>query len=234
MADIYYIMSPEPRRLAVLIDGDFVEPELLGRVLAEASRHGTLNIRRIYGNREKLSDWKECIRRHGIEPVPNYASGGNAADITLIIDTMDMLNSGRVDGFCIVASDNHFAGLASRIHKEGIFVVGIGSSDKPPSSFKGACDDFRYVEDLPPSPNPDPVAQEALAGWKEAVKEAVRMSAREDGWALLSDVGNKLKGIGHDFDYRVYCHGDLLPLVKSCPEFEAELDRVRLRSPKTG
>ena len=227
-------MNQKPRRLAVLIDGDFVEPELLGRVLAEASRHGTLDIRRIYGNREKLSDWKECIRRHGIEPVPNYASGRNAADITLIIDAMDMLNSGRVDGFCIVASDNHFAGLTSRIHKEGIFVVGIGSSDKPPSSFKSACDGFRYVEDLPPSPNPDPVAQEALSGWKEAVKAAIRMSAPDGDWALLSTVGNNLKETGSALDPHAYCHGQLLSLIGSCPEFEVDLDRMRLRSPKTG
>ena len=90
-----------------------------------------------------------------------------------------------------------------------------------------------YIEELSPLDNPDPAAQRKLSGWKEAVREAVHMSAREDGWALLSDVGNKLKEIGRDFDYRAYCHGDLLPLVKSCPEFETETgpDRVRSRSP---
>lgn len=97
-------------RLAVLIDGDFVKPEFLGRVLAEAGRRGTIDIRRIYGNEAKLSKWAECIDRHGITTVRNYAKGRNAADITLIIDAVDVLRSGKADGFCIVASDNHFAG----------------------------------------------------------------------------------------------------------------------------
>ena len=110
-------MASDLRRLAVLIDGDFVDPEYFGSVLSEAGRHGTVVTRRIYGNYKKLADWEECIRRHRIEIVPNYAEGSNAADFALTIDAVAMLCSGEVDGFCVVASDNHFASLIRRIHK---------------------------------------------------------------------------------------------------------------------
>ena len=166
--------------------------------------------------------------------MPNYAEGRNAADITLIIEAVDLLNCKRVDGFCIVSSDNHFAGLVRRIRKEDAFVVGIGSSYNPPTSFMDACNDFRYIEDLPTSPNPDPASQKALSEWKDAVKEAIHMSALDGGWVLLSMVGTNLGEIGSDIDPHIYCHGQLLSLVESCPEFEVESDHVRLRSPKTG
>ena len=229
-------MNQKPCRMAVLIDGDSIEPALLGRALAEASRHGTVEIRRIYGGREKLDSWEACINNNGIDPVPNDAGYKNAADVMLIIDAANMLHRRNgIDGFCIVTSDNDFAGLARWMREQGAFVAGIGSSkNTPPLDFKSECDCFMYAEELPPSDNPDPAAQRKLSGWKEAVKEAVRMSARKDEWAMLSDVGNKLRETGPAINYRDYCHRDLLPLIKSCPEFEVELDRVRLRGTKIG
>ena len=221
-------MTFDSRRLAVLIDGDFVDPESLGRVIAEASRHGDVAIRRIYANPEKLSAWAECFRRHRIESIPNYSDGHNAADHTLIIDTVEMLCSRKkIDGFCIVASDDDFAGLVNWIRKKKVFVVGISSRDKSPSSFKKECDIFRYVEDLPQSDNPDPASQRMLSEWKEAVRNAIGMSASWDGWALMSEVGSHLEEIAP----HAYCHGNLLSLIKSCPEFKTrEPGQVRLRT----
>ena len=228
-------MEPEPRRMAVLIDGDSVEPALLGRMLAEASRHGTVEIRRIYGGREKLDSWKACISNHGIEPVPNEAGYKNAADVMLIIDAANILHRrNEINGFCIVASDNDFAGLARWMREQGVFVVGMGSKNTPPLDFKRECDKFKYAKELPPSDSPDPTAQRKLSVWKETVKEAVRISARAGGWAMLSDVGNRLRETKPTINYRDYCHSDLLPLVKSCPEFEVESNHVRLRGPKVG
>ena len=227
-------MDSDSRRLAVLIDGNSINPAYFGRVLAEAAEHGTVEIRRIYGGHGKLDCWKECISNHGIESVPNDAGYKNAADVMLIIDAAEMLHHrNEIGRFCIVASDNDFAGLARWMREQGIFVVGIGSTNTKPLDFKRECNAFRYIEELSTLDNPDPAAQRKLSGWKETIMETIHMSAREDGWALLSDVGNKLKEIGRDFDYRAYCHGDLLPLVKSCPEFETETgpDRVRSRSP---
>ncbi len=220
-------MASNPRRLAVLIDGDFVEPQFLGDVMGEAGRHGKVAIRRVYGNAEKISHWKECLKRHRIEIIPNYAAGRNAADNTLIIDAVEMFRSRkRIDGFCIVASDNHFAGLANWIRTKEAFVVGIGSRDKPPLRFKKECNVFKHVEELPPSDNPDPASQRDLTEWKGRVRNAISRSAPEGGWARLSVVQAHLPEI----DPRVYCHKKLLSLIGSCPEFQAQKSGwVRLR-----
>ena len=129
MADVSHVMTSEPRQLAVLIDGDSIDPEHLGRVLAKAGRYGTTSIRCIYGDHDKLSSWEECISNHGIESVPNSATYKNAADVMLIIDTAEILRSGRgIDGFCIIASDNDFAGLARWIRENKAYVAVIWSS----------------------------------------------------------------------------------------------------------
>ena len=232
MVGAVHVMTSEPRRIAVLIDGDSIDPAYFGRVLAEADRHGTVDICRIYANHAKLSCWEECISNHGIESVPNSATYKNAADVMLIIDAAEILRSGKgIDGFCIVTNDNDFAGLARWIREKGAYVTVIWSSDqsKHAPSFEDEYDAFMYVVDLPTADNPDLAAQRRLSGWKEAVMKAVRMKAQKGGWARLSDVGNELKETGHNFDYRTYCHSELLPLVKSCPEFEVqEPDQVRL------
>ena len=225
MVDAGHVMISKPRRIAVLIDGDYIDQAYFGCVLAEADRHGTVDIRRIYANHTKLSCWEERISNHGIESVPNSATYKNAADVTLIIDTAEILHSGKsIDGFCIVTNDNDFAGLARWIREKGSYVAVIESSDqnKHTPSFEDECDAFMYVADLPPADNPDLVAQRRLSGWKEAVIDAVRTTMRKDGWALLSDIGNRLKETELDFDYRTYCHSELLSLVKSCPEFEVQ------------
>ena len=220
----------------MLIDGDFINPAHFGRVFAWVARSNEVIIRRIYGDHDKLEHWKECINNHGIESVPSYAKYKNAADIVLAVHAAEILYSNKeIGGFCIVTNDNDFAGLVKWIRDKGAYVAVVWSSskDKHTPSFENECNDFEYIDKLLLPDNPDPVAQRKLSGWKEAVMEPICMSAREGGWALLSDVGNKLKEIGHDFDYRAYCHGDLLSLVKSCPELETETgpDRVRSRSP---
>ena len=144
-------MTEDLRRIAVLIDGDFINPTNFGRVLAEAARCGEVVIRRIYGSPVKLSDWKEDIKRHEIEPVPTRGTGKNIADVTLIINAVEILHSEKwIDGFCIVTNDNDFAGLTIWLRKKGVFVEVIWSSDpvthKP--TFKDECDKFKCVDEL--------------------------------------------------------------------------------------
>ena len=226
-------MDSDSRRLAVLIDGDFIDPADFGRVFAWAAGSGEVTMRRIYGNREKLSDWRKCIDNHRIEPVNNYADGRNAADFTMTIDAMDILHTREdVSGFCIVTADNHFASLAKRLCKEEYFVAVLWSSrlNEHEPSFKDECDVIMHVDELPPMNDPDPAAHKALSVWKDAVRDAIRMPARREGWALLSDVGNMLK-TRREFDPSDYCHGKLLSLIESCSEFETKAgpERVRLR-----
>ena len=222
-APAFCLMKSGSRRLAVLIDGDSLNPAFLGRVLAEAVEHGTVAIRRIYGNKPKLSAWEGCIRRHKIEAVPNHTGGKNVADVVMTIHAVEILRSRRkIDGFCIVASDNDFAGLANWLRWKGIFVMGIGSSSTPPEDFERECDVFKYVEKLPQSDNPSPAAQKALSGWKRMVKKTLRKAPRKNDWVLLSKVGSELKEDKPGMNLRDYCHGDLLSLVKSSADFEVK------------
>ena len=112
-------MAANPRRLAVLIDMDPEEPRMLGRILEKSATYGSVTIRRAYGNCQKLRDWAACLQCHEITPVDNYGSGANAADITLIIDAVDIYRTGRADGFCIAASDHHYTGLAHWLRQGG-------------------------------------------------------------------------------------------------------------------
>ena len=222
-------MGSDPNKLAVLIDGDNAYLEYIERVMAHASRHGQVEARRIYGAHDKLDSRLECIERHGFKPT--YAECQNAADTALIIDAMGMFRSKVADGYCIVTSDNDFAELARRLRKEGAFVAGIGASDKEISPFKDACDDFTYFEDLPSPDDQDPAIRKFVHGWEETVKKAIRACAKEDGWALLSDVGSRLKYDGYDLDPAAHCHGGPMSLIGSCPEFEirTKLNQARLR-----
>ena len=226
-------MSSDLSQIALLIDGDNKKPTDFGRMLAWASKHGIVEIRRIYATPAYLSKWEGCIKHHGIEPVPYNINGKNVADVILIIHAVEILCSEKkIDKFCIIASDNDFTGLANWLHGEGISVVGIGGKNTPTSSFANECDDFVYVEDLPQSNNPDLDAQAALSGWKDPVKDAIGTFAEEDGWALLSSVGDYLKHIERGLDYHAYCYKDLMRLLQSCPEeFEigTEFNRARLR-----
>lgn len=220
-------MGSDPSKLAVLIDGDNAYLEYIERVMAYAGRQGQVVARRIYGARVRLDSHSECIRRHGFRPT--YAEGKNAADTALIIDAMDTLRSKAADGYFIVTSDNDFAELARRLRREGAFVAGIGARDKEISPFKDACDDFTYFDELPPPDDQDHTIREFVHGWEGAVREAIRSCAKEDGWALLSDVGSRLKDDGYDLDHAAHCHGGPMSLIGSCPEFETRTESNQAR-----
>ena len=230
-------MSSDTRGLAVLIDGDSVKPEYFGRVLVWAALNRTVEIRRIYGGCKKLNTWKECISSHGIESVINDTNYKNAADITLAVDAAEIHYSRHdINSFCIVTHDNDFAGLVRWLRRKEACVAVIWSSDpkehKP--SFEKECDYFIPIDNLPDPGNQDPEIQKKLLGWKDAVRKVIKEYANEEGWVLLSEVGNKLKSIGQGFDPHDYCHNKLSSLIKSCSEFETETgpERVKLRSQK--
>ena len=216
----------QPNRIAVLVDGDNAHLGYLERVMAEAGRHGAVEIRRIYGARVMLDSWQECIMRHGFSPT--YAEGPDAADKALADDAMEMLRSGEAGRFYIVTSDKGFARLARRLRGEGAFVVGIGDPDKELYAFSDECDSFMHFEDLPPPGDPDPAIREFVHSQGEAVREAVRACARKDGWAEPADVGNHFHRVDPTF-YRGHCHAKLLSFIVSCPDIEVdETGRVRV------
>ena len=214
-------MDSDSRKLAILIDGDIIEPKMLGLVLDEADGYGTRIICNIYGNSDKISYWNACIQHHKIKFVPNYTDGKNAADITMIVDAMDILYSKTISGFCLVASDNHFAGLAKRICKEGMFLAGIGNSNTP-ASLRDTCDSFTAIEFLCGTANL------ACRTYREdeldlilKIKDVIdKLSAQKGGeWIRLSLVADNLS----EFDVHAYCHSQLMSIIKFYPrEFEIQ------------
>src|SRR6187401_57781 len=138
-------------KIAILIDGDNAQSSLLPQMLVEAGRHGQVTVRRIYGDwtTNSMNSWKDTLNFHAFQPIQQfrYTIGKNATDSAMIIDAMDILHSGVVDGFCLVSSDSDYTRLATRIRETGIFVMGIGEK-KTPKPFVNACDVFVYTENL--------------------------------------------------------------------------------------
>src|SRR5678809_1531633 len=139
------------QKIAILIDGDNAQSSLLPQMLVEAGRHGQVTVRRIYGDwtTNNMNSWKETLNYHAFQPIQQfrYTVGKNATDSAMIIDAMDILHMGVVDGFCLVSSDSDYTRLATRIRETGIFVMGIGEK-KTPKAFVNACDVFVYTENL--------------------------------------------------------------------------------------
>lgn len=145
--------EPRSPRLAVLIDADNASAKIVDGLFEEIAKIGEASVRRIYGDfaNPRSKAWIDVLARHAIIPQQQFAytAGKNASDITLVIDAMDLLHSGRFDGFCLVSSDSDFTRLASRIREQGIDVFGFGEQ-KTPESFRQACRRFIYTENLLP------------------------------------------------------------------------------------
>ena len=231
-------MTVEPtRRLAVLIDADNTSPRIASALFAEVAKIGEASVRRIYGDFSgtRLKAWADILSRHGLIPHQQFAytKGKNASDIALVIDAMDLLHSGRFDGFCLVSSDSDFTRLAARIREQGADVFGFGEK-KTPESFVQACRRFIYTENLlaPVGSDPDDDPGEDADGSSDrpaveppevALAILDRIVAdldQDDGWVFLSNVGNRLANLAPDFDPRTYGHKRLGDLVKATGAFD--------------
>ena len=135
--------------IALLIDSDNVSPRYISSILSELSKYGKITIRRMYGDwsQDRLHSWMRCSSRFSLTPVmqPNNTPGKNASDIGLIIDAMDILYTGDVQGFCLVSSDGDFNKLATRLREAGKFVIGMGEK-KTPESFRASCERFIFLD----------------------------------------------------------------------------------------
>jgi hypothetical protein len=169
-------LAKQPQiRLAVLIDADNAPPQIAPNLFKAITKLGEASVRRIYGDFSgtRLKSWAEHLSEHAIVPHQTFAytAGKNASDIALVIDAMDLLHSGRFDGFCLVSSDSDFTRLASRIREQGVDVFGFGEQ-KTPTSFRQACKQFFYTEPLLPTPPkaPKPPAPPKAVKAPKAVK----------------------------------------------------------------
>lgn len=224
-------------KLAVLIDGDNIPSNYVKEMMEEIAKYGNPTIKRIYGDWTKpnLSKWKNLLLENAITPIQQYGytTGKNATDSAMIIDAMDILYSGKVNGFCLVSSDSDFTRLATRLREAGMQVFGIGEK-KTPNPFIVACDKFIYIEILKNQSKEKEIESEEDKAPEEnsidkitpkvisLISSTIADLADDDGWAFLGDVGSLLQKKQPNFDSRNFGFQKLTPLIKSIKNFEVE------------
>lgn len=219
-------------KLAVLIDADNAQPSIVAALLAEIAKYGTAHVKRAYGDwtGNHLKAWKDELLKQSIQPIQQfgYTRGKNATDSALIIDAMDLLYSGRFNGFCIVSSDSDFTRLAARIRESGLLVYGFGER-KTPEPFVSACDKFVYIENLAGKPDEEvQMKPRSAAQLKQdttlinLLRNAVEAASDDDGWATLSQVGSIISKQRPDFDARSFGYGKLSDLAAATGLFDVE------------
>jgi len=223
-------------KLAVLIDGDNIPSKYVKEMMEEIAKYGTPTIKRIYGDwtSPHVTKWKNVLLENAVTPIQQYSytTGKNATDSAMIIDAMDILYSGKVDGFCLASSDSDFTKLATRLREAGMKVYGIGEK-KTPNPFIVACDKFIYLEIL----HQDEEVVDKKTGQKnkkkrtvdkitpqviKLIKATVADAADEDGWAFLGDVGSLILKKQANFDARNFGFDKLTPLINATNKFEIE------------
>lgn len=217
-------------KLAVLIDADNVPYSNVKGMMEEIAKYGTPTTKRIYADwtRPNANGWKGVLLEHAITPIQQYSytSGKNSSDSALIIDAMDLLYSGKLDGFCIVSSDSDFTRLAIRLRESGMKVFGIGEQ-KTPKPFISACDRFIFIEVLEDAKKKkivnsttdkkkiEKIIPKIDVETIDLIESSIEDIAEDDGWAFLGDVGNLIVKKKPEFDPRNYGFTKLTPLMKS-------------------
>jgi uncharacterized LabA/DUF88 family protein len=239
--------SENSTRLAVLIDADNAQPSITEGLLAEVAKYGTAHVKRAYGDwtAPQLKGWKDQLLAQSIQPIQQFAytRGKNATDAAMVIDAMDLLYSGRFDGFCIVSSDSDFTRLAARLRESALTVYGFGER-KTPKPFVAACDKFIYIENLTFDDSDDDEEGPARAQGVTAkparrkpataaelkndvslvtfLRNALEAASDDDGWAPLAGVGNIITNQRPDFDPRSYGYRKLSDLITATTLFETD------------
>ena len=240
------------KKFAVLIDADNSSHRSIEPILEEIAKYGIASVKRIYGDWsvEALQSWRDKLLPNAITPVQQFAyvSQKDATDMKLVIDAMDILYAGDVDGFCIVSSDSDFTPLASRIRESGLLVYGFGKNSTV-KSFVNACDKFIYVENLlPEHENKNSIVRSSTAVKSEnkivslqtdiaptentevdiptlnLIYKAIKDNSDDEGWASLAEIGNYINNVRPDFDTRTYGRAKLSGLLKKLLKFECKIE----------
>ncbi len=178
-------------KFAILIDADNISEKYIKIILDETAKSGIATYKRIYGDwtNPQLSSWKRVLLDNSIIPIQQYGytTGKSATDSAMIIDAMDILYSGTVDGFCLASSDSDFTRLAARLRESGMQVIGMGES-KTPKPFISACNQFKYLDillssqesaELPAETAPDAEKPPAAAKKEKAQPKRTRVKKQE-------------------------------------------------------
>ena len=220
--------------LAVLIDADNITPAHADAIFTEIARLGRATVRRIYGDFSKrgLKSWDGPIAGLALlqHQQRSNSKGKNSSDIALVIDAMDLMHKGSLDGVVLVSSDSDFTRLAQRMREEGLEVYGIGER-KSVEAFRAACSRFIYIENLLPGADretedaapkerkiPEKEVKHDLSKAAAIIEEA--MEYPDSGnWEHLGRIGNRIQRAHPDFDTRTYGCGSLSDLAKKSGRF---------------
>lgn len=233
-------------RVAILIDADNVSDKYIKIIMDEVANIGVATYKRIYGDwtSARLSSWKNVLLEDSIIPIQQYSytTGKNATDSAMIIDAMDILYSGNVDGYCLVSSDSDFTRLAARLRESGKLVLGMGE-EKTPKPFISACNQFKYLDLLYNNQQEEEKKEElAIAGEtrkasrqntsgnkknkdlkrvRKAINAIIEKFSDEEGWLSSGQLGDQLGKRLPDFDVRNYGYSKLTTFIKSLGNYEA-------------
>lgn len=217
--------------LAVLIDADNTSPKYTKAIFDEIASLGEASVRRCYGDfsSQQMAGWNKVQAEFGLVPhhQPANTVGKNASDIALVIDAMDLMHSGRFDGFVLVSSDSDFTRLASRIREQGLDVYGMGM-EKTPNAFRKACKRFIYLENLDNDANPaeaqtkTATTKKSLNQARDLILKAMDAIEQEDDWYALGPLGQFITAANPDFDTRSYGKRKLSDLVAALKILETK------------
>ena len=223
-------MANDSVRLAVLIDADNTSAKLVPELFEELAGYGTITVKRAYGDwtNPHLNGWREVLLGNAISPQQQFAYtyGKNATDSALIIDAMDLLYSGNVEGFAIVSSDSDFTPLATRLRESGMRVIGVGQR-KTPKAFVEACERFVFLEVLAGERGTAEPAKEEKDDQPRPIQSVLtkalnKVDTDDDDWVSLNALGNHLNRTDPSFDARSYGFAKLTDLVKAQPFVETK------------
>ncbi|SFA91002.1 OST-HTH/LOTUS domain-containing protein [Poseidonocella pacifica] len=217
--------------LAILIDGDNTSPRYARAIFEEIASLGEASVRRVYGDfsSQQMAGWSKVQAEFGLVPhhQPANTVGKNASDIALVIDAMDLMHSGRFDGFVLISSDSDFTRLASRIREQGLAVYGMGMQ-KTPDAFRKACKRFIFLENLgggneqgAPTPEPARVKRDMIEA-RDLIFKAMDGIEQDDDWYGLGQLGQFITASNPDFDTRTYGKRKLSDLVADLKVFETK------------
>ena len=230
----------ELQKIAVVIDADNTQLSKIGAVLREISTHGRIVVKRAYGNwrKEGLKNWEPEIKRLAIkaEQQFDYVSGKNATDMALVIDTIELLYSNIYDAFVIVSSDSDYTPLAIKLHESGVYVMGVGEK-KTPESFRNACDEFLFLENISattaeivpvaeatkaaePDNTNDDITDDStdINEIHDLLRKAFDTYQEDDGYVNVSQAGYFIKRAKPDFDCRSFGYTKLPQLLEAFPD----------------
>ena len=225
------------KRFAVLIDSDNISAKYIDCILDEMTKHGVVTYRRIYGDftSNQMHRWRNELAERCITPIQQFqnTTGKNATDSALIIDAMDILYAGNVEGFCIVSSDGDFTRLASRLRESGMEVIGMGEN-KTPKSFKAACSLFTNIELLVDSDSDrnssrqekkNVVKKKKIA---DAIVEIITTNENDGRETGLGEIGSALVKKYSDFDVRNYGYSSLSRFIEEIDNFELRRNKTSI------